>query len=356
MGFTMDSTDHHIFFSNANAMKELVNESVELVVTSPPYPMIKMWDGIFSDADPAIATALAKGDDTNAFHFMHNVLNQVWKEVQRIIKPGGIVCINIGDATRKLSTAFKLHPNHAQIINAFSDFDMLPLIIWRKQTNKPTKFMGSGMLPAGAYVTLEHEYILIFRKPGKRKFSTADKQRRHQSAFFWEERNLWFSDVWTDLKGVSQLLNDGQRDRSAAFPFELPYRLINMFSLQGDTVCDPFMGTGTTALAAMICGRNSVGYELDVSLAETIHNRMSNIQQLSQSVEKNRLSAHRQYMEQRKVNNKPPKHTSINYEMPVVSKQEATIYIPVIADVHRGIDFKYKVIYNNTASAAEDAD
>ena len=103
------------------------------------------------------------------------------------------------------------------------------------------------MYPGGAYVTLEHEYILILRKNGKRKFTTQpEKQNRRESAYFWEERNIWFSDIW-DLKGIRQDIQQKDiRTRSAAFPFELAYRLINMYSVFGDTILDPFLGTGTT--------------------------------------------------------------------------------------------------------------
>ena len=98
------------------------------------------------------------------------------------------------------------------------------------------------MLPAGAYITLEHEYILVFRNGGKREFNTDDKKNiRSQSAFFWEERNRWFSDSW-DLKGVKQSTDsENVRQRSAAFTFELPYRLINMYSVKGDTILILFL-------------------------------------------------------------------------------------------------------------------
>ena len=123
------------------------------------------------------------------------------------------------------------------------------------------------MLPAGAYVTLEHEYILILRKGTKREFNKAEeRQNRRESAIFWEERNAWFSDVWMDVKGTGQeLFKKATRSRSAAFPFEVAYRLINMFSVRGDTVLDPFLGTGTTTAAAMACGRHSLGFELDAN-------------------------------------------------------------------------------------------
>ena len=144
-------------------------------------------------------------------------------------------------------------------------FTPLPSIIWRKQSNAPNKFMGSGTLPAGAYVTHEHEHILIYRKGGKRQFKTPqEKQNRRVSAFFWEERNAWFSDVWDNLKGTRQNLGDDvNRERSAAYPYELPFRIIAMYSVKGETVLDPFMGTGTTGACASLLGMDFVGIEID---------------------------------------------------------------------------------------------
>lgn len=129
--------------------------------------------------------------------------------------------------------------------------------------------MGSGMYPGGAYVTYEHEYILVFRKGSKRIFKGIIKDLRQKSAFFWEERNVWFSDVW-EIKGTSQSIYSSKktvRERSAAFPFEIPYRLVNMYSVEGDTVLDPFVGLGTTNLACMASKRNSVGIEIDPDIA-----------------------------------------------------------------------------------------
>lgn len=161
-------TTHKHYICNAAKMAALADRSVSLVVTSPPYPMIDMWDEIFSRQDEKIEKALKKSDGSLAFELMHKVLDRVWKEVFRVLSPGGFACINIGDATRTLGDNFALYPNHARILNAAQvlGFTALPCILWRKQTNAPNKFMGSGMLPAGAYVTLEHEYILILRKGG----------------------------------------------------------------------------------------------------------------------------------------------------------------------------------------------
>src|SRR5690554_4099186 len=190
---------HKIIIGAAQKMKELEDNSIELVVTSPPYPMIQMWDEIMAKQNTKIQTALDKEDGANAFEYMHIELDKVWAEVERVLTPGGFACINIGDATRTIGGNFSLYSNHSRIITSFLKLgvDNLPNILWRKQTNAPNKFMGSGMLPAGAYVTLEHEWILIFRKGGKRQFnSEVDKIRRRESSFFWEERNVWFSDLW----------------------------------------------------------------------------------------------------------------------------------------------------------------
>ena len=260
-------TQHEVYYKSCMQMKEVATESVGLVVTSPPYPMIEMWMDSFSIQDENIRLAIKEEKYNTAFEMMHELLNEVWNEVNRILIPGGIACINIGDATKTINGVFQLFSNHSKIISQFvkMGFCVLPDIIWRKQTNAPNKFMGSGMYPPGAYVTYEHEYILIFRKGSKRSFDNAvQKQLRRESAYFWEERNIWFSDVW-EIKGVGQRManNIESRKRSGAYPFELAYRLINMFSIKGDTVLDPFLGIGTTAAAAIASQRNSIGYEIN---------------------------------------------------------------------------------------------
>ena len=248
-------------------MEQLADASVDLIVTSPPYPMIEMWDESFSEQDEQISACLSGARGRDAFELMHAVLDRVWIEIHRVLKSGGIACINIGDATRTFDGDFQLYSNHSRILHRFLNlgFAALPDILWRKQTNAPNKFMGSGMLPVGAYVTYEHEYLLVLRKGRRRDFTSAqEKDRRRESAFFWEERNVWFSDVWFDIKGAAQaLVDETARQRSAAFPFELAYRLVCMFSIKGDIVLDPFAGTGTTLAAAVASGRNAVGIDRD---------------------------------------------------------------------------------------------
>ena len=260
----MEATWHEIHFADSRSMSAVGDETIDLVVTSPPYPMIEMWDEQFVSGDAAIGAALSDEDGGRAFRLMHAALDEIWSECHRTLRPGGLACINIGDAARKIGGEFRLFSNHSRVLQHMAGlgFSILPDILWRKPTNAPNKFLGSGMLPAGAYVTYEHEYILIVRKGGPRRFSPADKARRRRSAFFWEERNSWFSDVWVDLVGTRQPLGNGEagdreaRVRSAAFPFELSYRLIQMHSLIGDTVLDPFLGTGTTTAAAIASGRS----------------------------------------------------------------------------------------------------
>ncbi|MHA2092253.1 MAG: DNA-methyltransferase [Candidatus Kariarchaeaceae archaeon] len=329
-------THHEIYFKNSSNMKEVLDASIQLVCTSPPYCMIEMWDQIFSNMNPDIQTALENENGHEAFELMHRELDKVWREVDRVVAQNGFVCINIGDATRKIGGEFQLFPNHSRITNFFiaMGYQALPSVIWSKQTNKPTKFMGSGMYPSGAYVTLEHEYILIFRKGGKRKFSSDHKKLRKESSYFWEERNKWFSDLWYDLKGISQKTQDKEiRRRSAAYPFELPYRLINMYSVREiDTVLDPFLGTGTTTMASLLLGRNSIGYEIDPNFRKILLEKLDNhkLVELSHSSVEKRINLHRNFQVSRESSEKQMKYHSEFYNFKTISKQEQEIKFPLL--------------------------
>jgi len=324
-------TLHRFYFSTAEIMSQVSSESVALIVTSPPYPMVRMWDEMFARNRPEIAEALSRQRGSRAFQLMHQTLDPIWRECLRVLMPGGIACVNVGDAVRTLGCDFRLYPNHARILQAMSavGFSPLPVILWRKETNAPNKFMGSGMMPPGAYVTLEHEYVLIFRKGGKRDFkSLEEKQMRRESTYFWEERNNWFSDVWTDLKGaIQKMINPEARQRSGAFPFELPYRLIHMFSIKGDIVLDPFLGTGTTAVAAMAAGRNSIGYEQDTALHDTILDRTRGIVSFANNHIRERLRRHLVFVREREVAGRSLKHRNIHYGFPVATRQEVDLLI-----------------------------
>ncbi len=343
-------TTHKFIYNNSKQMNDVKTGSIDLVVTSPPYPMIEMWDEVFSKLSRSIAKSLANKDGSTAFELMHRQLDIVWKEVFRVLKPGGIACINIGDAARTINSHFALYTNHARILNCLQriGFSSLPAIIWRKQTNAPNKFMGSGMLPPGAYVTLEHEYILILRKGNKREFrQPAEKKIRAQSAYFWEERNHWFSDVWMDLKGTSQSLFDNKsRRRSGAFPFELPYRLISMFSVKGDTVLDPFMGLGTTLFAAMATGRNSLGYEIDPWLEKEITSRIEGIVDFSNRRVEKRLEDHLAFAAERIRTKGAMKYLNQPYLFPVMTRQEIHLMINELISVSEDEQNILKAIYS----------
>jgi DNA modification methylase len=328
-------TEHRIHVSDAREMTELEEGSVQLVVTSPPYPMIEMWDELFADLDPAIGEALAAEDGEQAFDRMHALLAQTWSEVHRVLEPGGIACINVGDATRSLADSFRMWPNHVRVIEAFTElgFQPLPDILWRKPANSAAKFMGSGMLPPNAYATLEHEYILVFRK-GRRRSFEPNADRRYEAAYFWEERNQWFSDVWTDVGGAGQdLAGDELRERSAAYPFAIPFRLVSMYSTYGDTVLDPFWGTGTTTLAAMAAGRDSVGYELDPELVAYVDQRVDDVDSLSRRVARQRLADHRRFVAEREAEGQPPAYEAEHYGFAVTTKQERRIRLYAVDEV-----------------------
>jgi len=358
-------TTHSVCFADARKLRSVDERSIDLVVTSPPYPMIEMWDETFAGQSRKVRSALERADGDGAFEAMHQVLDPVWAEVARVLKPGGLACINIGDATRKIGDRFMLYPNHARLLSVLyqKGLSPLPAIIWRKQTNAPNKFMGSGMLPAGAYVTLEHEYVLILRKGDKRGFDTPDeKAARRRSAIFWEERNVWFSDVWMELKGTRQKMPkkaqmpekhmpakqmpDKQvRERSGAFPFELPYRLINMYSVAGDTVLDPFLGAGTSLLAAMAAGRNSIGFELEAEFAQTIRDHAGQAKETANQVISDRLERHAAFVKERLAAGKAVKHSSRAYGFPVVTRQETEIYLARPVNVRSDEAGRFTVTY-----------
>jgi DNA modification methylase len=279
-------TEHKIILANSQKMPELADSSIQLMVTSPPYPMIKMWDTQFSTINPQIATlwhALdADGQEETVnqiYDAMHETLAKVWRETFRVLADGGIACINIGDATRTVNGKFRLFPNHSRIIEHCekTGFTTLPYILWKKPTTKPKykgkgAFLGSGFLPPNAYVTLDCEFILIFRKGKLRKFPPNDP-RRYESAFTKKQRDEWFTQIW-DIIGTRQTQSQIER-RIAAFPDEIAERLIRMFSVKGDTVLDPFLGSGTTVKLAMQNERNSVGYETDEALLPLIKKKIN---------------------------------------------------------------------------------
>ena len=331
------NTTHYIYFRDSTDLSFVEDESVDLIVTSPPYPMVKMWDCLTSETD--IYTSL------------HSMLDKVWKECYRVLKPGSFMCVNIGDAVRTVDEEFRLFNNTSRIVSCCTNLGFLnmPNIVWKKPTNAPNKFMGSGMLPCGAYVTLEHENILIFKKPGKRQFcSDEERLNRRQSCYFWEERNKWFSDIW-EITGTGQnVVNSQTRVRNASFPLKVPYRLINMFSVYNDVVLDPFFGLGTTMNAAVISGRNCI--EIDKELSSSIQSSVMSIETMNDWT-RYRLEEHIAFMEQRKKQTSSQhKHFNNNIDCPVMTNQETDMQLYLVDDFNRSETnnndmLKYKASY-----------
>jgi len=326
-------TVHEVVVGDARELASVPDDSVELVVTSPPYPMVEMWDETFAALDDRVAGALAADEGERAFELMHAALDEVWREVARVLVEGGIACVNVGDATRTLDR-FRVYHNHARVAAALEErgLEPLPDVVWRKPANSAAKFMGSGTLPPNAYVTLEHEYVLVFRNGPRRPFEPG-AGNRYEAAYFWEERNEWFSDVWTDVRGVGQDLDDAARERSGAYPFEIPYRLVCMYSVYGDRVLDPFWGTGTTTLAAMVAGRDSVGVEIDPELVEAFEDRVERVPDLSRWVVERRLREHAAFVEERRAAGDPPGHETEHYDTRVVTRGERSIRLYAVSDV-----------------------
>lgn len=231
-------------------MSELKDKSVHLIVTSPPYWQLKDYGT----------------DEQIGFHDSYenyiNNLNLVWKECYRVLHDGCRLCVNIGDqfARSVYYGRYKVIPIRTEIIKCCESLgmDYMGAIIWQKQTTMNTTgggaVMGSFPYPRNGILKMDYEFILIFKKQGNApKPSPAQKEA---SILSKEEWNQYFSSHW-HFGGARQ---DGH---IAVFPEELPKRLIKMFSFVGENVLDPFMGSGTTALAAKHLGRNSVGYEIN---------------------------------------------------------------------------------------------
>ena len=328
-------TTHRFLTADSRKLTEIADSSISLIVTSPPYPMIAMWDELFSRIDPQISENLNSGDGIAAFERMHDILFDVWRECDRVLSDGGFVCINIGDAVRTINDRFCMYPNHEKVISFFLSlgYTMLPDIHWRKPSNAPNKFMGSGMYPGGAYVTYEHEYILIFRKGNKRVFSEAEKIRRKHSAYFWEERNVWFSDLW-EINGAAQKASiKGSRSRNASFPFEVPYRLVNMYSIAGDTVLDPFGGLGTTSLACMAANRNSISVDIDDGFTEQAYKRVSESAEILNDIIEQRISKHLQYIVSLPQEKQRNLYFNRYHNCFVRTRQETELYLRTIQSV-----------------------
>lgn len=242
-------------------MKEIKDGEIDLIITSPPYYDLKNY-GVKNQIG-----------FSQTYEEYLNDLSKVFSECFRVLKEGRRLCINIGDKFQpsNVNNEHQILPIHADIIKICQSlsFQYMGSIIWEKiNTCRPSggaTIMGSYPYPPNGMIKIDYEFILIFKKKGK--LPKFDKKIKEKSKLTKEEWITFFSSNWK-IKGLKQNKNHG-----AAFPIEIPLRLIKMFSFVGDTVLDPFLGTGTTSLASFLLERNSIGYEINPSFKNLIIDR-----------------------------------------------------------------------------------
>ena len=258
-------TEHKIVFGDSRSLNKIKDKSVQLIITSPAYWQLKDY-----------GTEDQIGFNDSYEEYINN-LNLVWKECNRVLADGCRLCINIGDqfARSVYYGRYKVIPIRTEIIRFCESLgmDYMGAIIWQKATTMNTSgggaIMGSYPYPRNGILKMDYEFILLFKKLGNAPKPT--KEQKAASAMTKEEWSQYFSSHW-NFNGVKQL------GHIAMFPEELPKRLIKMFSFVGETVFDPFAGSGTTSLAAKNLGRNSIGYEINKDFAPIIKEKLCNNQ------------------------------------------------------------------------------
>jgi len=254
-------TTHKIIFGDSRDLGLIPNESVHLIVTSPPYWQLK---------DYGKASQIGFNDTYEQYI---NNLNLVWAECFRVLNKGCRLCINIGDqfARSVYYGRYKVIPIRTEIIKFCETigFDYMGAIIWQKVTTCNTTggatVMGSFPFPRNGIIKIDYEFILIFKKRGKTLSINSDLKQK--SKLSKDEWNLYFNGHWN-------FAGEKQNGHLAMFPEELPKRLIKMFTFIGEVVLDPFLGSGTTTLAAKNLQRNSIGYEINKDFKKNIQKKL----------------------------------------------------------------------------------
>jgi site-specific DNA-methyltransferase (adenine-specific) len=265
-----DETRHRVRCGDARDLSWLENDSIHLVVTSPPYWTLKEYE-----KNEAQLGAVADYD-----HFLTE-LDRVWAECARVLAPGGRICCVVGDVCvpRKKAGRHYILPLHADIQTRCRrlGLDCLTPIFWHKIANGVTEAQGNGAgfygkpYQPGAIVKNDVEYVLFLRKGGQ--YRSPSPVQRALSMLSREEMQDWTRSSWIDIKGEST-----RKGHPAPFPVALAERLIKMFSFAGDTVLDPFAGTGSTALAALETGRSSISVDIEPKYVEISRRRLFDAQ------------------------------------------------------------------------------
>jgi len=254
-------TLHKIIIGDSRKMEEIPDESVHLIITSPPYWQLKDY-----------GNGKQIGFNDTYEEYINN-LNLVWNECHRVLHKGCRLCINIGDqfARSVYYGRYKVIPIRTEIIKFLESagFDYMGAIIWQKVTTTHTTggatVMGSFPFPRNGILKIDYEFILIFKKYGNPP--KVSREIKEQSKMTNEEWNQYFTGHWN-------FPGEKQDKHLAMFPEELPKRLIKMFSFVGDTILDPFLGSGTTSLAAKNLNRNSIGYEINEDFLPIIKEKL----------------------------------------------------------------------------------
>ncbi len=259
---------HQLRLGDARDLAFIPDRSVHLVVTSPPYFNIKQYE----PNNPA-----QLGDIQNYERFLDE-LDKVWEECARVLVPGGRICCVVGAvniARRAGGRHYVLPlPSDIQVRSRRHGLDNLTPIIWLKvgniklEASNSSRFLGKPNLPNGI-IKNDFETIVMLRKPGGYRSPTPEMEQL--SRIENDDYFRWFVPVWSDITGAST------RNHPAPFPVDIPYRLIRMFSFAGDTVLDPFLGSGTTIKAAIQAGRNSVGVEVEARYLDIARKRLVDV-------------------------------------------------------------------------------
>lgn len=260
-----DKTKHALRLGDARNLSWIADGSVHLIVTSPPYWTLKKYE----DNEHQL------GEIADYDRFLDE-LNKVWRECARVLAPGGRICCVVGDVCiPRKQGRHRVMPLHADImVRARSlGLDALTPILWFKIANGVTEAKGNGAgfygkpYQPGAIIKNDAEYILFLRKGGK--YRSPSTTQKALSMLSKDEMKSWLRSAWFDIKGEST-----RKGHPAPYPERLAVRLIKLFSFAGDTILDPFVGTGTTSLAAVATGRNSIGNEIEPAYFKMAEQRL----------------------------------------------------------------------------------